>query len=102
MIHDIEIGSLSLSSEKQLDGDRFVAWYQKLLAEQGQDILRSKGILAFAGEDKRFVVQAVQMLSEGELQRPWREDEKRISRLVFIGRNLDRAALERGFLACIA
>jgi G3E family GTPase len=102
VIHDIEIGSLSLSSEKQLDGDRFVAWYQKLLAEQGQDILRSKGILAFAGEDKRFVVQAVQMLSEGELQRPWREDEKRISRLVFIGRNLDRAALERGFLACIA
>jgi G3E family GTPase len=102
VIHDIEIGSLSLSSERELDGDRFVAWYQKLLAEQGQDILRSKGILAFAGEDKRFVVQAVQMLSEGEMQRPWRADEKRISRLVFIGRNLDRAALERGFLACVA
>jgi G3E family GTPase len=102
VIHDIEIGSLSVSTEKPLDGDRFVAWYQKLLAEQGQDILRSKGILAFAGEDKRFVVQAVQMLSEGEFQRPWRADEKKISRLVFIGRNLDRAALERGFMACVA
>ena len=36
------------------------------------------------------------------VKREWREDEKRVSRLVFIGRNLDRAELEAAFAACAA
>lgn len=100
--HDVRVGSVSLRSERPLDGEKFIAWYQRVLAEQGPDILRSKGILAFAGEDRRFVVQAVHMISEGDLQRPWGEGEPRVSRLVFIGRNLDAAGLEAGFKACLA
>jgi G3E family GTPase len=42
------------------------------------------------------------MLIEGDRQRPWVEGEARNSRLVFIGRNLDRAALADGFAACAA
>ena len=42
------------------------------------------------------------MIVEGDHQRPWRDDEKRESRLVFIGRDLDRAKLERTFEACQA
>jgi G3E family GTPase len=42
------------------------------------------------------------MIVEGDTQREWREDEKRLSRLVFIGRNLDRDELERAFAACAA
>jgi G3E family GTPase len=42
------------------------------------------------------------MLIEGDHQRAWREGEKRQSRLVFIGRNLDREKLERTFAACAA
>ncbi len=42
------------------------------------------------------------MLIEGDLQRAWLDDEPRVSRLVFIGRNLDQEALERGFRDCIA
>jgi G3E family GTPase len=42
------------------------------------------------------------MILEGDLQRPWREDESRVSRLVFIGRNLDPDALKAGFEACDA
>ena len=41
--------------------------------------------------------QAVHMILEGDLQRPWRADEERYSRMVFIGRNLDEAKLQRGF-----
>jgi G3E family GTPase len=40
------------------------------------------------------------MLLEGALQRPWQKNEKRCSRLVFIGRNLDVAALRASFEAC--
>jgi G3E family GTPase len=101
-IHDLEIGSISLRIDGPVDGERFSAWYQDVLAQQGQDILRSKGILAFKGEPRRFVVQAVHMISEGEFQKAWGADEAPVSRLVFIGRKLDAAGLEAGFKACAA
>jgi G3E family GTPase len=73
-----------------------------VLAAQGQDILRTKGIISFKDDPDRFVFQAVHMLSEGLHQRPWKRDERRESRIVFIGRNLDRGFLEAGFRACVA
>lgn len=100
VLHDKGITSVSLSSDTPLRQEVFFDWFQGLLAERGQDILRSKGILAFDGEDQRYVLQAVHMMAEGELQRPWAPDEPRRSRLVFIGRNLDPAALTRAFNAC--
>jgi G3E family GTPase len=100
--HESDIKSISLSTAKQLDGDKITAWLQKLLAERGQDILRAKGILDVKGRDERLVFQAVHMVMDGDFGRAWKEDEKRFSRIVFIGRDLDEAELERGFLACVA
>jgi G3E family GTPase len=100
-IHDSEITSLSLTSEKPIDGVKFTRWLDAFLAEKGQDILRAKGILNVAGEDKRLVFQAVHMILEGELQAPWREGENRLSRAVFIGKHLDTKALKAGFDACV-
>lgn len=100
-IHDTDITSISLSSDRPIDGVAFTRWLDQLLAEKGQDILRAKGILSIDGEDKRLVFQAVHMILEGELQRPWRDDEARHSRAVFIGRNLDVVAITDGFNACI-
>lgn len=42
------------------------------------------------------------MLLEGDHQRPWKAGEKRVSRLVFIGRNLPKGLIEDGFLKCRA
>ncbi len=75
---------------------------RRLVVQRGTDILRSKGILAFANEERRFVLQGVRMLLDGDLQAPWRPGQARVSRLVLIGRNLDRAELERGFGTCVA
>ncbi|MDX2235845.1 MAG: GTP-binding protein [Hyphomonadaceae bacterium] len=101
-IHDATVKSVSLSTEQPLDDRKFFAWYQTLLQQQGQDILRSKGILAFKDEPRRYVVQAVHMMADGDHQRPWRDDEPRRSRLVLIGRNLDAHALEQDFASCVA
>jgi G3E family GTPase len=46
--------------------------------------------------------QAVHMVMEGDFQRPWKSDEKRFSRIVFIGRDLDEAELQRGLAGCVA
>jgi G3E family GTPase len=100
--HDDEVQSISLESDMPLDRARFQDWIGTLLSTKGQDLLRSKGILDFAGEDRRFAFQAVHMLADGDFIGPWRADEPRRSKLVFIGRNLSRPELRRGFEACRA
>lgn len=100
--HDEEMQSLSLRSDKPLDQDKFMPWLQELLAAEGQKILRSKGVMAFSGDDDRYVFQGVHMMLEGSRQRAWKPDEKRESRLVFIGRELPEALIREGFQNCIA
>ena len=100
--HDDEVRGVSLTLERPVDGRKVTEWLNRLLAERGPDILRAKGIIDVAGEDRRLVFQAVHMILEGELQRPWRDGEARFSRMVFIGRNLDEAELRAGFEACAA
>ena len=101
-VHDHGIGSVSLSSNRPMDSALLSRWLQALVAAQGQDILRLKGIIDVQGEARRMVVQGVHMLLEGDLQRPWRPDEPRSSRLVFIGRGLDAALLQAGLDGCAA
>jgi G3E family GTPase len=96
------IRGVSLTFDQPLNGTRVTNWLNALLQEQGPDILRAKGILDVAGEDRRLVFQAVHMILEGDFQRDWREGEPRFSRMVFIGRNLDEAKLKAGFEACAA
>ena len=100
--HDSDITSVSLSSDRPMLAPRIGDWLEKLLTEQGQDILRAKGIIDIEGDERRLVFQAVHMMLEGDFQRPWRPDEQRRSRLVFIGRNLNGAALQAAFDACAA
>jgi G3E family GTPase len=95
-----DIRGVALRFEKPVDGVRMTRWLNELLAAQGPDILRAKGIVNVAGESRRLVFQAVHMMLEGDLQRPWRDDETRESRMVFIGRNLNEAKLKAGFEAC--
>jgi G3E family GTPase len=100
--HDDSITGVSVRSEAPLDVNLFNTWLRQLVAVQGVDILRLKGIIAFKDDPERFVVQGVHMLLDGDSQRPWKTDEARVSRLVFIGRNLDQAALAEGFRTCVA
>ena len=101
-VHDDDIKGVALTLQKPLDGAKITRWLNDILQTQGPDILRAKGIMDVAGDDRRLVFQAVHMILEGDFQRPWKADEARYSRLVFIGRNLDEAALRAGFEACAA
>lgn len=100
-IHDVTVQSVSLRGG-EMNPDRFFPWIQKITQAEGPNILRLKGIIAFKGDEERYVVQGVHMIIEGDHQRAWKDGEKRESRLVFIGRELDRERLERTFNACQA
>lgn len=98
--HNDDITSLSFTLDRPLNPVLFDAWIGNLAQTKGADLLRYKGILSMADMPQRFVLQGVHMMMEGEPMQAWKPDEKRISRLVFIGRNLDEAALKAGFEAC--
>ncbi len=100
--HDEEMQSISLRTDRPLDPDKFLPWVQDLVQKEGPNILRCKGILAFKDDDERFVFQGVHMILDGDHQRPWKTDEKRESRIVFIGRNLPGKMISEGFESCIA
>lgn len=93
---------MSFAIPGDVDPEKFMPWINDISQAQGPNILRSKGILAFKDEPRRFVFQGVHMILDGDLQRDWKSGEKRESRLVFIGRDLDEAALRKGFMACAA
>jgi G3E family GTPase len=100
--HDEDMQSISLKTDKPLDADKFFPWVQELVQKEGPSILRCKGILSFKGDDARFVFQGVHMILDGDHQRPWKTDEKRQSRIVFIGRNLPGKMITEGFESCLA
>src|ERR1700723_590605 len=100
--HDEDMQSVSLKTQKPLDPDKFFPWVQNLVQTEGPNILRCKGILSFKNDDQRFVFQGVHMIIDGDHQRPWKKDEQRLSRAVFIGRNLPEETIRTGFESCIA
>ena len=100
--HDEDMHSLCVTIDGDVDPEKFLPWIQDYVQREGGDILRSKGILAFKGEPRRFVYQGVHMMMDGDLQRPWKPEETRNSRIVFIGRHLKEDEIRRGFLACAA
>jgi G3E family GTPase len=100
--HDSEITSVSFEVERPIDPERFNAWIQQVLAHKGQDLLRTKGVLHYAGDDRRFAFQAVHMIADGDFIGPWKDGDPRRSKIVFIGRDLNRPQLRRGFEACQA
>ena len=100
--HDEDMQSVAIRHEGEVDPVRFVPWLNELTQRDGPDILRCKGIIAFKDEPRRFVFQGVHMILDGDLQRDWREDEQRSSRLVFIGRKLKEAEIREGFAKTVA
>jgi G3E family GTPase len=100
--HDEDMQSISLKTDKPLDPEKFFPWVQNLVQTEGPNILRCKGILSFKEDDDRFVFQGVHMILDGNHQRPWHKDEKRDSRIVFIGRNLPEDKIRQGFEGCVA
>lgn len=107
-LHDRSVTSVGIAIEGQFLAEAFQEWLSALLRNQGADIFRSKGIISIFGSDDKFVFQGVHMILEmgssselGMKLPPWKPDEKRVNKLCFIGRNLDRAQLTADLQKCI-
>jgi G3E family GTPase len=99
--HDNSITSCAVETTDALDPDRFNRWVNRLVQQQGQQIMRMKGVLNFHGEARQFYFHSVHMLLEAKPGKRWESAEGRHSRFVLIGRHLDSTVLPRGFLDCV-
>jgi G3E family GTPase len=100
--HDEHMQSVAVRVSGDINPDKFMPWINEFTQTEGPNILRCKGILSFSNEPRRFVFQGVHMILDGDLQRDWKPDEVRESKMVFIGRDLDRAGIEQAIEACRA
>eukprot|EP00632_Arachnochrysis_sp_CCMP2950_P006453 CAMPEP_0185703796 /NCGR_PEP_ID=MMETSP1164-20130828/15449_1 /TAXON_ID=1104430 /ORGANISM="Chrysoreinhardia sp, Strain CCMP2950" /LENGTH=384 /DNA_ID=CAMNT_0028371107 /DNA_START=10 /DNA_END=1164 /DNA_ORIENTATION=- len=103
-VHDLSmVSSCGVSVEGMLDVPKFNMFMAELLQTRAADLYRTKGVLSFAGQgDTKFVFQGVhEQINFGPAQTPWRPDEPRVSKIVFIGRNLDRAFLTDSIKDCL-
>jgi G3E family GTPase len=104
--HYAGISAIALSVDRPIDEGKFDAWLSDLIGQRGGDILRLKGILDMAGDDRRYIIQGVHMMLEGDYAGKWGDQNPRESRFVLIGRGLDgadiKSSIEAGFAACQA
>ncbi len=100
--HDEMVRSFSIVEQRPLDLKRTEVWISELVGSMGANIYRCKGILCIQGQPKRVVFQGVQMMFDATPERFWKPDEKRQSRMVFIGKELDEAKIRAGFESCLA
>ena len=99
--HHSHISSVGIESDGDCDGKKLNDWINKLIQEQGADIFRMKGVFSVKNQPERVIFQGVHMLIDAASGGPWGERPRKNS-LVFIGRHLDREALNKGFRSCLA
>lgn len=99
--HHDDVGSVGLELEGEVDPNKINAWLGQVLADNGLNIYRTKGILSAKGIDEEVIVQGVHSHFTGTRGRSWKGRTRR-SRLVFIGKELKREELTRGFEKCRA
>lgn len=93
-----EIGTVSYVSHAPFDVTKLEEFWSAL----PENVFRGKGVLNIAGYDDRCIFHQVGARVLVEVQRPWRADEERESRLVFIGKALDREAICAKLRECAA
>jgi G3E family GTPase len=95
--HDDDITSFVFRETRPMDLEKIEDFLSAIVQVYGAQLLRYKGILNIAGLEQRVVFQGVHMLMGSDLGAPWKGGEVRESKMVFIGKDMPRDELEKGF-----
>ena len=98
---DDDVNSFSFRSDRPFHGARFGQFMDALVKGYGSRLLRYKGVLNMAGQDRKIIFQGVHQLMSHDAGAPWSLGEPRTSRLVFIGIELPRELLMQSLERCL-
>ncbi|MBI5721527.1 MAG: GTP-binding protein [Burkholderiales bacterium] len=99
--HDPTVSSVSFVFPRPCRLPALQAWLADLAERRGNDLFRIKGIVAIEGDDRRHVLQGVHRLHDLRVAEPW-GDDRPTTKVVLIGRHLDRTTLGEGLMKTLA
>ncbi len=99
--HTPEVSAVCLHDKRVMDWNLVLRFFVELTENYGEDLYRVKGLVQFDNVDKPVILQGVQTtFSPPTYADSWPCGEPE-TRIVVIGKGLDRADLEARFAACV-
>ena len=98
--HDDDVKSFVYRSTKQIDPAKLEEFLGAIIQVYGPKLLRYKGVLDMKGSEKKVIFQGVHELMGTDLGAAWQRNEKRESKMVFIGIDLPQEILAQGLDRC--
>jgi G3E family GTPase len=99
--HTPDVTAVCLQESRVMDWNQVLRFFVELTQELGDNLYRVKGLVQFDNVDKPVILQGVQdTFSPPTYAESWPRGEPE-TRIVVIGRGLDRADLEARFAECI-
>ncbi len=100
-VHDDDVKSFVFKSDKFFDAAKLEDFLGAIVNIYGPRMLRYKGVLNMKGTDRKVIFQGVHQLMGSDLGPLWTRDEKRGSKMVFIGINLPKDIFLQGMEQCL-
>ncbi len=99
--HDDDVKSFVFKSDKYFDAAKLEDFLGAIVNIYGPRMLRYKGVLNMKGTERKVIFQGVHQLMGSDLGPVWAKDEKRNSKMVFIGINLPKDIFLQGMEQCL-
>ena len=99
--HDDDVKSFVFRSDKPFDPAKLEDFLGAIVNVYGVRMLRYKGVLNMKGTERKVIFQGVHQLMGSDLGPAWGADEKRTSKMVFIGIELPRDIFTQGLEQCL-
>ena len=99
--HDDDVKSFVFKSDRAFDAAKLEDFLGAIVNIYGPKMLRYKGVLHMQGTDRKVIFQGVHQLMGSDLGPAWSTDEKRGSKMVFIGIDLPKDIFMQGLEQCL-
>ena len=100
--HTDDVAAFTFTSERAFNSALLEEFLGAMVQVYGQQMLRYKGVLHLDGVPNKVVFQGVHQLMGSDVGTPWPDGETRVSRMVFIGKNLPHQVFHDGLEQCLA
>ncbi len=100
--HNDDVKSFVYRADRPFDPARLENFLGAVVQVHGPKMLRYKGVLDMLGTDRKVIFQGVHQVMGSDLGPAWKPDERRQSKMVFIGIDLPRDILEEGLKQALA
>lgn len=99
--HDDDVKSFVYRADRAFDPAKLEDFLGAIVNIYGPKMLRYKGVLDMKGTSRKVIFQGVHQLMGSDLGPEWEADEKRVSKMVFIGIDLPQDILRQGLDQCL-